>query len=62
MKIQVFGRKKYEEPLAFVTALEMEAVEQTAVLEQLDDKEWLELVAIPTDALIQVIGEQLHND
>ena len=44
---QLYGRKSYEEPLAYVGAVkELRGVDRTG---------WVELVAVPEAAVIQVI-------
>ena len=53
---QIYGRKAYEEPLAFVMMLVTAESIQKIALEQFGTEDWVELVAIPTEAMIQVIG------
>ena len=44
---QLFGRKSYEEPLAYVKTV--------TEVPHVDEKEWVELVAVPETAVIRVI-------
>jgi hypothetical protein len=44
---QLYGRKRYEEPLAYVQTV--------AALDEIDKAGWLELVAVPQTAVIPVI-------
>ncbi|MCB8944252.1 MAG: hypothetical protein H6658_10900 [Ardenticatenaceae bacterium] len=54
---QIYGRKAYEEPLAFVMVLATADPIKEAALQQLGTEGWVELVAIPAQEMIQVIGE-----
>jgi hypothetical protein len=58
IEYQIYGRKAYEEPLAFVMVLATaDAIQETAI-QQLGTEGWVELIAIPTRELIQVIGKE----
>jgi hypothetical protein len=51
----VFGRTDYAQPLAFVTTVD---VASTPTLDDLDvGTDWLELVAIPADAIIWILRD-----
>ena len=53
----VFGRKAYPEPLAYVKTVSADEVETAAG----DDEEWVELIAFPETAAIQVIPWQKRD-
>ena len=57
-EFQIYGRKAYEEPLAFVMVLATADSVQETALQQLGTEDWVELIAIPTQELIQVIGKE----
>ncbi len=54
---QVYGRKAHAEPLAFLGRLEAEdgAGLRAKALTQFGDAGWVELVAFPEEAIVQVI-------
>ena len=55
---QIYGRKAYEEPLAFLMVLRTADSVKEAALQQLGTEDWVELIAIPSQELIQVIGKE----
>lgn len=59
---QLYGRKKYERPLTFIQTITVsnDILKQKA-LQQVGAEGWVELVAIPTTALIHVIGKNPHE-
>ena len=57
---QIYGRKAYEKPLTLVSQLTLgsqQALEEAA-LKEVGAKGWIELVAIPHDAMIYVTREE----
>jgi len=61
-RFQIYGRTSYEQPLTFVTEIVITQppepvegqVEEEALAAAAND-EWIELIAIPNDDLLQVI-------
>jgi hypothetical protein len=51
---QLYGRKRYEEPLAYVQTV--------AELPQANETEWVELVAVPETAVVHVIPWETKDD
>ncbi len=58
VEYQIYGRKAYEEPLAFVMLLTTVDSVKEAALQQLGTEDWVELIAVPSQELIQVIGKE----
>ena len=57
IEFQIYGRATYEQPLTFIKAIESDPAEVKAVaLAQVGDGSWIEIVAIPTNALLHVVG------
>ena len=57
-KYQIYGRMAYETPLTFVRELVVEESVRDEALALLGDESWIEVIAIPEEKLIQVIGER----
>jgi hypothetical protein len=55
----VFGRKKYQDPLAFLTTVEQNGVEEIRkkILEAVGTDGWIELITIPEEAIEHVVRE-----
>ena len=53
----IYGRKQYEEPLAFVTELIVTETVVDETLAAVGADGWVELVAIPASSLLTVTGE-----
>ncbi len=51
----IYGRTAYAQPLAFVTAVTVDAAEKPTIPE---GSQWLEVIAFPETAVIQVIPRQ----
>lgn len=56
--IHVYGRKKYESPLAFVKKLEGNEIVKSEILKRVGEEGWVELVAIPAEAFIPVTRKE----
>ncbi|MCL4294959.1 MAG: hypothetical protein KJ077_04500 [Anaerolineae bacterium] len=57
----VFARKEHPEPLLYIGSIEVEQAEQVAQtsLEQFGpESEWLEMIAVPRQAVILVFSEK----
>lgn len=56
---QIYGRKAYEKPLTLVRQLTLGAQQalEEAALKEVGVKGWIELVAIPHEAMIYVTRE-----
>ncbi len=56
----IYGRRKYTEPLEEVRALHVAAGQdpQSLAMQSLNTEEWLELIAFPAQAVIQVLTEE----
>ncbi len=54
---QIFGRKLYTEPLYFIETIKVaqETNLKEEVFQQVGESGWVELVAFPVDATLQVI-------
>ena len=59
---QIYGRSSYEQPLSFVAELVVEGSVTDEVLAEVGDEAWVELVAIPTAAMLHVIGGRGEGD
>lgn len=57
---QIYGRKAYSEPLHHVNEIQIENPEDitTSVFANIEKTDWLELVAFPSSAAIQVIPQE----
>ena len=57
---QIYGRKAYETPLTLVgeVKLDAEAALNQAVLAEVGAEGWVELVAMPHEAMIYLIEEE----
>lgn len=53
-QVHIFGRKEYAQPLAFVETVTVAAGE-TPPLPDGDGDDWLEVIAFPASAVVQVI-------
>jgi hypothetical protein len=57
----IFARKKHPEPLLYIGSVEVEQAEQVAQasLEQFGpESEWLEMIAVPHQAVVLVFSEK----
>ena len=61
-EFQIYGRTSYEQPLSFVKALVVDGDVAAVTLAEVGDDGWVELVAIPTTALLHVIGGEENDD
>lgn len=57
----IYGRTNYEEPLVFIKELAVEASVTEETLADVGQDDWIELIAIPADSLIHVIGEKTDD-
>ena len=57
----IYGRTNYEEPLTFIKELAVQASVKEETLTDVGQDDWVELIAIPADALIYVIGERADD-
>ena len=57
----IYGRTNYQEPLAFIKELVVEASVTEETLADVGQDDWIELIAIPADSLIHVIGEKADD-
>lgn len=57
---QIYGRKAYETPLTLVAQVTLGAQQalEEAALKEVGTEGWIELVAIPHDAMIYVTREE----
>lgn len=57
---QLYGRKSYSEPLHFVDKIQIEHYEDinAIVFARVEKTDWLELVAFPSKAAIQVLPRE----
>ena len=53
----IYGRTQYEKPLAFIKEMMAAGSVSEETLADVGREEWIELIAIPTDSWIQVIGD-----
>jgi hypothetical protein len=58
MEYHIYGRKVYERPLTFIQTLTIAQSLQQEVVQAMGRDGWVELVAIPSHALIHVIGQK----
>lgn len=56
----IYGRRKYNEPLEEVLALQVAAGQdpKSLAMQSLNTEEWLELIAFPAQVVIQVLLEE----
>ncbi|MCA9967661.1 MAG: hypothetical protein KC423_25605 [Anaerolineales bacterium] len=59
---QIYGRTSYETPLAFIAEVEVDTSVTDEVLAEVGNEGWIELVAIPTKAMLHVVGEEEDDD
>lgn len=57
----VYGRTNYEKPLTFVKEIGIQTSVTEETLADVGQDDWIELVAIPADSLIHVIGEAAND-
>lgn len=60
--VQVYGRTSYEEPLSFVKEMTVKTSLAEEVLAEVGNDGWIELIAIPSNAFLHVIGEKENDD
>lgn len=54
---EIYGRKVYERPLTHIQTITITQSLAQEVVQAVGSEAWVELVAIPTHALLHVIGE-----
>lgn len=54
---EIYGRTAYERPLTHIQTITITQSLSQEVIQTVGNDEWVELVAIPTHALIHVVGE-----
>lgn len=59
----IYGRKSYLEPLSFIEQIQIEDVTRLdhQVFQQIEKTNWLELIAFPINAVIQVIPNEVER-
>jgi len=57
----IYGRTNYEEPLTFIKKLAVAASVKEETLADVGQDDWVELIAIPADSLIYVIGKKADD-
>ena len=57
----IYGRTSYEKPLTFVKDITVETSVTEETLADMGQDDWIELIAIPAESLIHVIGEETHD-
>ena len=55
---QIFGRTRYDQPLTFIKEIVVIQSVTEETLAAVGDDEWVELIAVPTDSLLHVIGKE----
>lgn len=55
---QIFGRTRYDEPLMFLKEIVVAQSVKEEALAAVGDDGWVELIAVPSDALIFVTGKE----
>ena len=60
-QFHIYGRTSYEQPLSFVKEIMVKASVAQETLAEVGEEGWIELVAIPTEALLQVTGAQTDD-
>lgn len=57
---QLYGRKAYSEPLRYIQEIQIEQAEDisTIAFGNIEEADWLELVAFPSKAAIRVIPRE----
>ena len=56
-KFQIYGRTAYETPLTFIKEIMVAQSVIDEALAAVNDKGWIELIAVPSDAMRHVTGE-----
>jgi hypothetical protein len=54
---QIFGRTSYEQPLTFIKEIVVKQSVKEEALAAVGEDEWVELIAVPTEALLHVTGK-----
>lgn len=54
---EIYGRTAYERPLTHIQTITITHTLAQEVMQAVGHNHWVELVAIPTHALIHVVGE-----
>ncbi len=57
----IYGRTSYEKPLTFIKEIAVQTLVKEETLADVGQDDWIELIAIPADAMIHVIGEETHD-
>ena len=59
----IYGRRTYLEPLSFIEQIQIEDATRLdhQVFQQIEITNWLELIAFPLDAVIQVIPNEVEG-
>jgi len=57
----IYGRTSYEKPLTFIKEIGIQTSVTEETLADVGQDDWIELIAIPADSMIQVIGEEAHD-
>jgi len=55
---QIYGRTRYEQPLTFIKEIVVKQSVTEEALAAVGDDDWVELIAVPTDALLHVTGKE----
>jgi hypothetical protein len=55
---QIFGRTLYDQPLTYIKEIVVKQSVTEEALAAVGDDEWVELIAVPTDALLYVMGKE----
>jgi hypothetical protein len=55
---QIYGRMSYEQPLTFIKEIDVKQSVAEETLAAVGDEGWVELIAVPTDALHHVTGKE----
>ena len=51
-RFQIYGRTRYEQPLIFIKEIVVKLSVKEETLAAVGADEWVELIAVPTDALL----------
>ncbi len=55
-RFQIFGRTEYETPLTFIKEITVQKSVTDEALAAVGNEAWVELIAMPTSALLHVTG------
>ena len=57
----LYGRTSYQKPLTFIKEIAIQTSVREETLADVGQDDWIELIAIPANAMIHVIGKEAHD-